>query len=144
MAGSTAWVVGLQPGLLGTGTNAGKFGTASSDIQFSVEVATTGGGIEFTALEPPDAVPLAVRVTNGNSTTGKFDLVVTYGGQIETYRGLSLSTAAATVNAASQLVSVAAASGGLGTGLPNAGSTPFPTTPQRKPGERPSHQLQPG
>jgi phage tail sheath protein FI len=131
--GSTAWVVGLQPGLLGTGTSAAKFGTASTDMQFTVEIATDGGGILFTALQPADAVALAVQVSNVNSTTKKFDLVVTYGGQIETYRGLSLTAASlATVTSASQLVSISAPAGGFGsisTTKPAAGSTTFPTYP---------------
>jgi phage tail sheath protein FI len=127
--GSTAWVVGLQPGLIASATSA-KFGLASGDMQFTIELITTGGGIVFTALQPPDIVPLAVQVTNANSTTGKFDLVVTYGGQIETYRGLSLTAASlATVTTASQLVSISADSAGYGTGLPTAGSTTFPRSP---------------
>ncbi len=130
--GSTAWVVGLQPGLYASAASA-KFGLASTEMHFAVEVATTGGGIEFTALEPTDVVPMAVQVANVNTTKKTFDLVVTYGAQIETYRGLGITAASlGVINTASQLINVAPSATGYGTAPPSVGSTPLPRSPSNE------------
>lgn len=55
-------------------------------------------GIEFTALEPTDAVQMTVTINNvqADATTGNLttaDIAITYGGQTEVYRKISLNSA---------------------------------------------------
>ena len=132
--GSTAWVVGLRPGLFGGSPASARFGTGTSDIQFTASVATDSAtvGMLFTALEPTDTVPMAIQVANVNASKGTFSLVITYGAQNETYRGLSLTAASlGAINAASALVRISpyAGSSTYGTTLPTVGLTTFSGTP---------------
>ena len=130
--GSTAWIVGLQPGLFDiAGSTAARFGLASGEMQFTAEVTTDPGkGMLFTALEPTDTVPMAVQIANVNSTKNTFDVIVTYGSSVEAYRNLTLASASLdTINSASSLVSVApiGPATDYGTTLPAIGVTKFPT-----------------
>ena len=119
--GSNAYVVGLQPGLFkADGSIAARLGPGGS-APASSTVATTGGanGLVFTALEPIDIVPMSVAITNVRNSNKTFDVIVTYGTRIETFRGITLpvATGAATnpdamINGVSTLVSVAPPSGG--------------------------------
>jgi hypothetical protein len=93
--GSTAWVCGLRPGFI-DGTTTVRLGTGGTVI--NGEFNLTGGGIVFTALEPTDAVPMTLKIDNVRNdpvTTNRtmFDLIVTYGSRVETYRGLVLPAA---------------------------------------------------
>jgi phage tail sheath protein FI len=127
--GSNAYVVGLRPGLVGDTT--AYFG---SDMQFTIGIPghAVATGMSIAALEPTDVVPMAVQVANVNSTTSSFDLVITYGTQIETYRGVQLNDASIkSVNDASALVHITPLGGGTnwGSALPDPGVTKFPTAP---------------
>jgi phage tail sheath protein FI len=129
--GSTAWVVGLQPGLFDTMGGSARFGLGAGEMQFSVEIATDPGkGMRFTAAEPTDTVPMAVQIANVNSTKNTFDVIATYGSSVEAYRNLTLTAASlGTINGASSLVSVApiAPATDYGATLPKASVNAFPT-----------------
>src|SRR4051794_25670381 len=119
--GSTAYVVGLQPGLFDD-TDALITRLGSGGATISHTVATTGGGIIFTALEPTDIVPMHVTIANIRNSGATFDVVITYGTHVETYRGLDLGAtpahpATAAINGVSALVRVAADAGGWGTAI---------------------------
>lgn len=92
--GSSAFVVGLQPSIAGSGgtTRLGPGGKSPS----TDPVTTDEDGFVFTALEPIDIVPMSVTITNvrtisGGTTNGTFDVIITYGNRIETFRGITLS-----------------------------------------------------
>jgi phage tail sheath protein FI len=127
--GSEAYVVGLPTHLLdGSGSVLAALG-GPGGLTFGATIATTGGGLAFTALEPCDVVPMTVSATNVRASSpvpgsplDTFDVVITYGTRIETYRGVWLGGPAASapdamINGASALVTVAAAAGGFGTDL---------------------------
>ena len=83
---------------------------------------TTGPGLVFTALELTDVVPMTVTITNVRGGGGTFDVVITYGNRVETYRGMMLSgnpvkAPATMINGVSQLVTVAPAAGGYGSAI---------------------------
>jgi phage tail sheath protein FI len=133
--GSTAYVVGLTPGLAGATT--AYFGNASTDMQFTVKVDTDNAttGLLIAALEPTDIVPMAVQIPSVNSTKSTFDLVITYGSQVETYRGVKLNDdSIAAINAVSALVQITQiTAGSWGTTLPTPGVTKFQTSPSHLP-----------
>jgi phage tail sheath protein FI len=132
--GSTAYVVGLQPGLFGA--TSARFGLLSTDMRFTVSIHTSAGtGLLIAAQEPTDIVPMAVQVTNINAAKSSFDLIFTYGTRIETYRGVLLTDASIkALNAASGLVHITQMDGATwGTTLPSPGLTTFPTTPSNPP-----------
>ncbi len=121
--GTDAYVVGLQPNAYGSSSsgpvNLGTFGPGSQPINPLTKLFPDGGptnGILVTGLEPTDAVKMTVTLTNIRTSTTKsfdtFDLVVTYGARIETYRGLTLATPgspadmAAKINPVSSLINV--------------------------------------
>jgi hypothetical protein len=135
--GSTAYVCGLQPGLFdGAGANLIRLSGTGSTIFGSV--ATTGaGGITFTAREPVDTVPMAINilnVRNNSATPAKltvFDLVVTYGSRVETYRGLELPGAVSAtdfdaVNSVSSLIRISPKGGDWGAPFTST-TVPSPT-----------------
>jgi uncharacterized protein len=121
--GSSAWVVGLQPGLFeANGTIINRLGAANSGVTITATLSTGGGGIVFTAMELTDVIPMTVTITNVRSGNVVFDAIVTYGTRVETYRGIQLTTGgapqpAAAINGVSQLVQVAPAAGGYGTSI---------------------------
>jgi len=125
--GSTAYVCGLQPGYV-TGTTTVRLGGATGSV-ITGDFNTTGGGITFTALEPIDTVPMIVNITNARNDPANpanrtmFDLVVTYGSRVETFRGLILPAAVGTddfaqVNKVSALIRMTPKASGWGTALP--------------------------
>ncbi|HEY1880035.1 MAG TPA: phage tail sheath subtilisin-like domain-containing protein [Caulobacteraceae bacterium] len=127
--GSTAWVVGLQSSLWGLKTGVAPkllatLGTGAGDIQPTLTVPTAGpagSGMVFSALEPIDAVQMNVTLTNFRGSSGPnypvFDIIITYGAHLETYRGVTLGAGVgAAINGVSALVTVAAGTGGWGTG----------------------------
>ena len=78
-----------------------------------------GPGLVFTALELTDTVKMTVNITNVRNGGATFDLVISYGVRLETYRGVQLSGPAAQspagmINGVSKLVTVAPAAGGYG------------------------------
>jgi len=87
----------------------------------TVSVTTpSGSGIVFTAMELTDVIPMNVTITNVRGGGGTFDVIVTYGSRIETYRGLQLAgvgsqAPASLINQASKLVQAAPAPAGYGT-----------------------------
>ena len=87
--GSDAYVVGLQPGLFNAaGGIVKRLGPGGDTITGAL--TTTGGSIVFTAMELTDAVPMTVTLTNVRNSAADFDVVVTYGTKVETFRGISL------------------------------------------------------
>jgi hypothetical protein len=152
--GNNAYVVGLQPAAQGTGGPV-PFGNDTTDVNFianvlpDTTVLTTG--IQIQALEPTDQVTMTVRVANIRmNTTSKytlFDLVITYGTQVEVYRGMDISLAAkaagsldVSINGVSNLVTVSPIGGGTSYGTVFAGTPPaqqsvaFSKTPVNLPG----------
>jgi uncharacterized protein len=78
-----------------------------------------GAGLVFTALELTDAVKMTVTITNVRNGGATFDVVISYGVRLETYRAVQLSGPAAQspagmINGVSKLVTVAPAAGGYG------------------------------
>lgn len=89
--GSTAWVVGLQPGLFDkSGTLLTRLGPNGVSPTYFVQTDSPSDGLLFSALEPIDAVPMQITVTNIRTSNTVFDVIVTYGTQVETYRGITL------------------------------------------------------
>jgi uncharacterized protein len=129
--GSHAWVVGLQAEYLDSGgTSLGVVDAATAQI----------GNIVFTAREPTDLVPMTVTVNNLKSSGGGpnldiADVMIAYGSQVETYRGITIdpSDAANFIEARigtaahpiSSLVTVAPSGANYGVGIPpvSPGST---------------------
>ena len=111
--GSTAYVCGLRPGFVDSTPTTIRLGGSGTIITGNL-ATSGGGGITFTALEPTDVVAMTATVINvrndpTTSTLTMFDLVVTYGTRVETYRGLVLpasvsSTDFASVNSVSGLI----------------------------------------
>jgi len=118
--GSTAWVVGLQPGLFGGTDGPARLGPGG--VYPTLTIATTGGALVFSSLQPIDSVTPSIRLTNVRASGTVFDVIVTYGTQIETYRGITLPVGTkpaptdpnVMINGISKLVTVAAGSGGFG------------------------------
>jgi len=83
--GSECYVVALQA--------EDYFDTGGADVGNVTSATATIGGIDFTASEPTDKVPIVVSVTPGNPATTA-DVTITYGSQPpETYRGVNLTAA---------------------------------------------------
>jgi uncharacterized protein len=105
--GTNAYVVGLNPTSYfdDTGHSVGSVTAAAASV------ATGAGiGITFTAVQPTDAIPIVVKINNVQNGTSA-DLILTYGGQTEVYRKISLLAAdpnflTTRVNGLSQLVTV--------------------------------------
>jgi phage tail sheath protein FI len=125
--GSIAYVVGLEPKYQISG------GPPQSIVGATGNLATTGGGIVFTAREPTDHPTMAIQVTIGNirSASGgpldTADYTVTYGSQVETFRGVALNADAldASINRRSAIIQVAPAGGGYGTAFAAQTATPI-------------------
>lgn len=133
--GSDAWVVGLKPRLYQAGAAVAEIG----DPQYARAKLPSAGadGMQFTALEPTDVIPMQISITNVRNGTGAndvFDLVIAYGTRIETYRGVSLTGAPADspegrLKDISRLVTVAPAGGGYGSSVtgPESATIRMPT-----------------
>jgi phage tail sheath protein FI len=129
--GSNAYVVGLQPGLFNetaaTETIINRLGPGPGGIApFSSNVAATGGGFHFVALEPIDVIPISVTITNLRNAGKTFDIVITYGTQVETYRGVTIPVVAGhpaptdpdvMINGVSSLVTVVPSATGFGSAV---------------------------
>ena len=82
----------------------------------------TGTGVVFTAMELTDIVPMTVTISNVRNSGATFDVIITHGNLIETYRGVQLAGTsaqlpAAMINKLSALVQVAPAAAGYGTAI---------------------------
>jgi uncharacterized protein len=151
--GNNAYVVGLQPSAQASG-GAVQFGNDAADVNFIAKVlpdtSVLTTGIQLQALEPTDQVPMTVRVANirknASSNFTLFDLVITYGTQVEVYRGMDISIHTNTtgsldksINGVSNLVTVSPIGGGNSYGSVFAGAPPqqqsvtFPTVPVNLP-----------
>ena len=135
--GSDCWVVGLKPQYYGaTGNLLGAPDDATFRFKTSISTAPAGAGIEFLALEPADMVALNVSITNVVPPGDVFDVVVTYGSRVETFRGVKLGGTpeegpAGRINDKSALVRVQALGGGFGAtiGGPAAAALVAPPVP---------------
>ena len=131
--GSTAYVCGLQPGVIDSGGATVRLG-GTGGAKISGDVATnSGNGITFTALEPTDMIPMVVQIDNVRLDAANkrtiFDLVVSYGTRVETYRNLKMPAAVGPtdfegVNAVSALVRLSPRGGNWGTEFPAAVTAP--------------------
>jgi len=93
-------------------------------VTVSNTASSGASGITFTARELTDIVPMTVTITNTRNGGATFDVAITYGSQVETYRGIQLAGAAgqlpdAMINALSALVQVSPAAAGWGTTIAN-------------------------
>jgi uncharacterized protein len=143
--GSTAYVVGLKP-IAQTASGPVDFLNPTNQNQlFTATVPTDGAnGITFTAVQFADQVAMGLIVSNPRKTVtasagfDTFDLAITYGNTIETYRGVMIGLAAqANTNAApdmmvgakSSLVTVAPRSGGtFGSTIAATAAASYPLT----------------
>jgi phage tail sheath protein FI len=159
--GTNAWVVGLQAKAVDVSGNAlGIFGSAANSptvtpselLQYQAQVfavdssgntPSTQLGIQFTANELCDTVQMTVTIANVRQASvggpfNTFDVVITYGTQVETYRGLVIGGAVSlqpdnAINPVSRLVTVSAIGSnpspsngnGFGTALGGPSSTAF-------------------
>lgn len=134
--GSDAYIVGLKAQMHDSGGGVTEF--TDPTVLFKATVPATGGAMLFTAQELADIVPLKVAITNVRVTPpsavlNTFDVIVSYGSRIETYRGLQIGgdpTLAPDVqiNPRSSLVQVAP-SPGFGTALAGPSTTTLTYTP---------------
>ena len=129
--GSNAYVVGLQPGLFNETAAAetiiNRLGPGPGGIApFSSNVAATGGGFHFVAREPIDVIPISVTITNLRNAGKTFDIVITYGTQVETYRGVTIPIVAGhaaptdpdvMINGVSSLVTIVPSATGFGSAV---------------------------
>jgi phage tail sheath protein FI len=103
--GSSLYVVGLETDLL----DPNPAGTYRNAKQLkSQPVNTNGGSIFIRPLEPVDVVDMKITFSNLSATQDSFDLTISYGRRVETFRGLTLGAQQTlwTVNGASSLISV--------------------------------------
>ena len=126
--GSDAYVVALRAQYLDSKTPPTSQGFVNESYLPTVIVSTgSKTGLVFTAKEFVDRVDMVLTVSNVRSSSAlgtpldTFDLAITYGTKVETYRGLLLTASPTTVyeqiSAASTLVSVTADSKGTGTDI---------------------------
>lgn len=127
--GSDAYVVGLTPSFHDVNGNIlGAFSADANTPSAQVNANGASQGMIFYALEPTDAVSMRVSISNlrevvaGTSCT--FDVTVSYGTHVETYRGVKLGASAGDdapdkrITGISSLMRVVAQSAGFGTDLP--------------------------
>jgi phage tail sheath protein FI len=138
--GSIAYVVGLKPIAQTAGGPVDFLNTTQANL-FTASVNTSAStGILFTAKQFADQVTMGLIVSNPRQTVGAndtFDVAITYGNTIETYRGVMIGAAAAAnpksspdvmIGGQSSLVAVAAIGGSFGTTLPAAAATRYALT----------------
>jgi phage tail sheath protein FI len=132
--GSTAWVVGLQPGLFDSGGVLTRLGP-NGGVYPTLTIATAGpGALVFSSLQPIDSITPSIKLTNVRASGTVFDVIVTYGTQIETFRGITFPTSTTPaptdpnvmINGISKLVTVApsTATAGYGTSYTPPSSPP--------------------
>lgn len=126
--GSDAYVIGLKAAYQISGAPSQAITAATHTL------ATTGGGITFTAKEPTDHPNMVLRIAINNVRTSGAagnpldlaDYTLTYGTRVETYRGVPLSTAGfSAVSKASSLVAITPDAGNYGTAYTAATIAPI-------------------
>jgi len=130
--GSVAYVVGLRAQY--RNSSGASLGAIAAP---SVTIGAGATGIVFTALEPTDQTPMQVTVSP-NTAGNQADVIITYGVQVETFRGVTLGSSDATfiekrlgttAKPVSSLVTVAPAPGGYGATFTAATQTPLVSSP---------------
>ena len=101
---------------------AANIATTVAAVAYITVVNTIGAGLVFTALELTDAIPMQVTITNVRSGGSTFDVIVTYGTRLESYRGVQIGGPPGQapdkiINGVSKLVSVAPTAMGYGTSI---------------------------
>lgn len=125
--GGTAWVVGLQPQYWDAG------GTTLGNVE-APEVTIGGAtGLLFRGREPTDLPNRSMLITIDNVSGLTGDITITYGTQLETYRGVSLDQASprfienvigTPADPISGLVTVEPAGAAYPAAMPTANATP--------------------
>jgi phage tail sheath protein FI len=139
--GSVAYVVGLQPLAQVSG---GTWHDLTTTAAFTCSLGTSGAnGILFTARQFADQVPMGLIISNPRTTVAAsggfdtFDVAITYGNTIETYRGVMIGLAAQAntsaapdkkIGAVSSLVTVGPIGGGFGSTIAAAAATTYTFT----------------
>jgi uncharacterized protein len=97
--GSVAYVIGLSAKCLdinGGDVANGNIPLLTGGTIIAAPKLTVGTGTEgiiFTALEPTDSIPMKVTINNlkpAENTADIADIIITYGSQVETYRGVTI------------------------------------------------------
>jgi phage tail sheath protein FI len=122
--GNNAYVVGLQPSAYSsTDTSLGVFGSQTGQLVPTASITQTNIGIQLTAMEPTDVIPMTATVANLRKNSAGtaytiFDLVITYGTRVEVYRSVDVTIAQglpnsldALVNGVSSLITVQPSAG---------------------------------
>ena len=138
--GSDAYVVGLRPKFLDASGPVVNVVGQFSDPQFmpiaKAPATTANAGIVFTAREPTDQIPMRVAISNLKASSpapgaplDTFDVVITYGTRVESFRGVTINPSGPLPDArisldTSTLATAAADTGGYGTAM-QTGSYPF-------------------
>lgn len=127
--GSFCYVVGLEPHY-----HVGP--PPSTTATVDAPSLTLGGGLELTAREPTDLVPMLVTLELPPGPAGATgDLTITYGNRIETFRGVSLDSSSpqfiekvvgTPAAPRSSLVTVSPAGAGYPATMPSATAQPVP------------------
>ena len=106
--GSDLYVVGLDT----TITKGGPL-VYKEAPELKSTLTPTGGSIVIRPLEPVDMVDMTISFNNVSATLDTFDLVITYGRRVESFRGLTLGLNQTLwkVNGASSLITVEDATG---------------------------------
>jgi phage tail sheath protein FI len=108
--GSDLYVVGLKPMIAKGGTP-----SAYADApELSATLSPVGGSIVIRPIEPVDLVDMTITLNNLKKSTGAtnpdiFDVVITYGRRVETFRGVTITPGKQTLyalNGASGLITV--------------------------------------
>jgi phage tail sheath protein FI len=147
--GSDAYVVGIKPRLYDKTTNAVLGTFDAGDIAYKATIPTdlAANGLVLSGKVLADMIPLQATVTNVRASAEKpnppmppnlpipsvadsvFDLILTHGSTVETYRGIDLAGTGdnapdRVVNSRSALVTLSAPIGGaFGATMPPAGAT---------------------
>jgi phage tail sheath protein FI len=111
--GNNAYVVGLQPSAQSP-SGPVPFGSQPDDLCFVASILPDATkptvGIQFLAQQPTDVVPMTAKVTNLRTNPATptiytlFDLVITYGTQVEVYRSVDLTIAQGQPNSLDSLI----------------------------------------
>ncbi len=107
--GSDLYVVGLDT----TITKGAVSASYKDAAELTSTLSPTGGSIVIRPLEPVDNVDMTISFNNPSASFDKFDLAITYGRRVETFRGVTLGAAQTLwkVNGASSLITVEDATG---------------------------------
>ncbi len=104
--GSDLYVVGLDTTII-KGGNSPSYKDAT-ELKSTLSPNPPGNSIVIRPLEPVDAVDMTITFNNVSATFDTFDLAITYGRRVETFRGLTLGANQTLwkVNGASSLITL--------------------------------------